>query len=217
MLNQDKQLSDYPQLEAYMAEIGMENEDTIDLKILLSEGLAEYATLNKEQKAIADPIIEKIKNSTQKKEKCCVFADGPGGCGKSYLFNVIRKIALGYGKKAMVMAWSGIAASLYPFGRTCHNGFKLEFPFENDSNSGIKPSSPQGQLLKELDIIIWDEFPMAPKRALEVVDGKLREIMGNDIPFGGKILLTGGDFRQIAPIVENGTRQETINTSSFAT
>uniref|UniRef100_A0AC35G418 ATP-dependent DNA helicase n=1 Tax=Panagrolaimus sp. PS1159 TaxID=55785 RepID=A0AC35G418_9BILA len=113
------------------------------------------------------------------------------------------------------MAWSGIAASLYPLGRTCHNGFKLEFPFENDSNSGIKPLSPHGQMLKELDIIIWDEFPMAPKRALEVVDSKLKEIMGNDIPFGGKILLSGGDFRQIAPVVENATRQETINSSEL--
>uniref|UniRef100_A0A914Q9G8 ATP-dependent DNA helicase n=1 Tax=Panagrolaimus davidi TaxID=227884 RepID=A0A914Q9G8_9BILA len=213
MINQEKQLSDYPQLEAYMNEIGYENEETVDLKALLDEGWADYGIMNDGQKAIVDPIIKKIQSPEQIVEKCCIFADGPGGCGKSYIFNAVRKLALGHGKKVMVMAWSGIAASLYPLGRTCHNGFKLEFPFENDSNSGIKPLSPHGQMLKELDIIIWDEFPMAPKRALEVVDSKLKEIMGNDIPFGGKILLSGGDFRQIAPIVENATRQETINTS----
>uniref|UniRef100_A0A914YVQ9 ATP-dependent DNA helicase n=1 Tax=Panagrolaimus superbus TaxID=310955 RepID=A0A914YVQ9_9BILA len=103
MLNQDKQLSDYPQLEAYMQEIGFENEDTVDLKVLLAEGMADYAIMNKEQKAIVDPIIEKIKSTPQKLEKCCIFADGPGGCGKSYVFNALRKIALGYGKKVMNM------------------------------------------------------------------------------------------------------------------
>uniref|UniRef100_A0AC35GPA9 ATP-dependent DNA helicase n=1 Tax=Panagrolaimus sp. PS1159 TaxID=55785 RepID=A0AC35GPA9_9BILA len=192
MINQEKQLSDYPQLEAYMNEIGYENEETVDLKVLLDEGWADYSIMNDGQKAIVDPIIKKIQSQEQIAEKCCISADGPGGCGKSYLFNAVQKLALGHGKKVMIMAWSGIAASLYP-------------------NSGIKPLSPQGQMLKELDIIIWDEFPMAPKRALEVVDSKLKEIMGNDIPFGGKILLSGGDFRQIAPIVENATRQETIN------
>uniref|UniRef100_A0A914YUL7 ATP-dependent DNA helicase n=1 Tax=Panagrolaimus superbus TaxID=310955 RepID=A0A914YUL7_9BILA len=68
-------------------------------------------------------------------------------------------------------------------------------------------------MLEEADIIIWDEFPMAPKRALEVVDSKLREIMGKDIPFGGKIILCGGDFRQCAPIIENGTVDEIIGIS----
>uniref|UniRef100_A0A914QKT1 ATP-dependent DNA helicase n=1 Tax=Panagrolaimus davidi TaxID=227884 RepID=A0A914QKT1_9BILA len=34
--------------------------------------------------------------------------------------------------------------------------------------------------------------------------------MGTNIPGGGKIILCGGDFRQCAPIVENGTTEEII-------
>uniref|UniRef100_A0AC35GRF3 DNA helicase n=1 Tax=Panagrolaimus sp. PS1159 TaxID=55785 RepID=A0AC35GRF3_9BILA len=92
MINQEKQLSDYPQLEAYMNEIGYENEETVDLKALLDEGWADYGIMNEEQKAIVDPIIKKIQSPEQIVEKCCIFADGPGGCGKSYLFNTVRPL-----------------------------------------------------------------------------------------------------------------------------
>uniref|UniRef100_A0AC35GTK1 DNA helicase n=1 Tax=Panagrolaimus sp. PS1159 TaxID=55785 RepID=A0AC35GTK1_9BILA len=105
MIDQEKQLSDYPKLEAYMDEIGYENEETVDLKSLLDEGRADYGIMNEGQKAIVDQIIKKIRSQEQIFEKCCIFADG---CGKSYLFNAALKSALGHGKKVMVMAWSGV-------------------------------------------------------------------------------------------------------------
>uniref|UniRef100_A0A914PAR4 ATP-dependent DNA helicase n=1 Tax=Panagrolaimus davidi TaxID=227884 RepID=A0A914PAR4_9BILA len=211
MLNQDKHLSDYPELDEYMKEIGFENEDTIDLKALYAEGIENYNILNTEQKSVVNFVNERLENKEEK--SCYIYVDGIGGSGKSFTFNTVRKLAMGKGFKVVIMAWSGIAASLYPMGRTCHNAFKLEFPFENDSNSGVSPNTPHGKMLQEADIIIWDEFPMAPKRALEVVDSKLREIMGTHIPVGGKIILCGGDFRQCAPIVENGTTEEIIGIS----
>ena len=42
-----------------MKEIGFENEVTIDLKTLLTEGEANYATLNNEQKVIVDEKVER--------------------------------------------------------------------------------------------------------------------------------------------------------------
>uniref|UniRef100_A0A914YRA2 ATP-dependent DNA helicase n=1 Tax=Panagrolaimus superbus TaxID=310955 RepID=A0A914YRA2_9BILA len=205
MMNQDKQLSDYPELKLYIESIGLQDEITIDVKALHEEGLKDYGSMNVEQKTIVDTVL-KLKGGYY-------FIDGPGGTGKSYTFNTIRKLTMGKGLKVLIMAWSGIAASLYPFGRTCHNLFKLEFPFENDSNSNVSPSSAHGKMIEEADIIIWDEFPMAPKRALEVIDQKLREITGKDIPGGGKIILCGGDFRQCTPIIENGTVEEIIASS----
>jgi len=41
---------------------------------------------------------------------------------------------------------------------------------------------------------------MAPRYALEIMDRTLRDIMNNDFSFGGKIVLLGGDFRQLLPI-----------------
>ena len=41
---------------------------------------------------------------------------------------------------------------------------------------------------------------MAPKYAMELVDRTLCDIMDNDLPFGGKIIVLGGDFRQLLPV-----------------
>ena len=54
---------------------------------------------------------------------------------------------------------------------------------------------------------------MAPRYALEIADKTLKNIMGNTLPFRGKIMILGGDFRQLLPIKVNGTRSETINLS----
>jgi len=45
-------------------------------------------------------------------------------------------------------------------------------------------------------MVIWDEAPMCPKIAFECVDRLLKEIMSSSKPFGGKVMLLGGDFRQ---------------------
>ncbi|KAK6039797.1 hypothetical protein COOONC_22698 [Cooperia oncophora] len=54
------------------------------------------------------------------------------------------------------------------------------------------------------DMIIWDEISMAPKVVLEAVDALSRDIMQNNIPFGGKVVVLGGDLRQFLPVVEHG-------------
>ncbi|XP_070171476.1 uncharacterized protein, partial [Polyergus mexicanus] len=54
---------------------------------------------------------------------------------------------------------------------------------------------------------------MAPRYALEIMDGTLRDIMNNDFPFGGKIVLLGSDFRQLLPIKMHATRSEIVNLS----
>uniref|UniRef100_A0A914Z393 ATP-dependent DNA helicase n=1 Tax=Panagrolaimus superbus TaxID=310955 RepID=A0A914Z393_9BILA len=201
MLNQDKQLSDYPELEAYMNEIGMDEEVTLDLKALFEEGMSMYDLMNDEQKSIVDTVIDQLKNPNKK--GLCIFADGPGGTGKSYTFNTIRNLALAMGKKIVIMAWSGIAASLYPMGRTCHNAFKLDFPFENDSNSSVKPASEHGKMIKDADLIIWDEFPMAPRHALEFKLTENKRALTNEIEFKKFILSVGdGTFGENPNLIE---------------
>uniref|UniRef100_A0AC34GLJ6 ATP-dependent DNA helicase n=1 Tax=Panagrolaimus sp. ES5 TaxID=591445 RepID=A0AC34GLJ6_9BILA len=111
------------------------------------------------------------------------------------------------------MAFTGIAAILLPEGRTCHKTLGLTVPLYSDSNSTITPNSKQGKKLLETDVFIWDEAPMAPKYALEIMDRLLRDLTKVDEPFGGKILLLGGDFRQLLPVRKNGTRAECVNLS----
>lgn len=54
---------------------------------------------------------------------------------------------------------------------------------------------------------------MAPRYVLEIMDRTLRDIMQNNLYFGGKIILLGGDFRQLLPIKVRSTRSEVVNLS----
>jgi hypothetical protein len=55
-------------------------------------------------------------------------------------------------------------------------------------------------LVRKADLIIWDEAPMMHRRAFEVVDCTLRDLMQLDDAqasekiFGGKTVVLGGDF-----------------------
>ncbi|XP_026459340.1 ATP-dependent DNA helicase PIF2-like [Papaver somniferum] len=52
---------------------------------------------------------------------------------------------------------------------------------------------------------------MANRYAFEALDRTLRDFTKVELPFGGKILLLGGDFHQVFPVIEQGTRTQTIN------
>ena len=54
---------------------------------------------------------------------------------------------------------------------------------------------------------------MTPRYALEIMDRTLKDIMSNDLLFGGKIVILGGDFIQLLPILPRSIRSEIINLS----
>ena len=55
---------------------------------------------------------------------------------------------------------------------------------------------------------------MAPNDALAAIDRALRDIMKTpDTPFGGKVLVLGGDFRQVLPVIPRATRLQIIRKS----
>ncbi|XP_057802820.1 uncharacterized protein LOC131018114 [Salvia miltiorrhiza] len=51
---------------------------------------------------------------------------------------------------------------------------------------------------------------MAKKWAIENVDKLLKDVMGNDKDFDGKVIVFGGDFRQVLPVVPKATVYQTI-------
>ena len=51
---------------------------------------------------------------------------------------------------------------------------------------------------------------MASIRALKAIDKLLRDIMNNNILFGGKVFVMGGDFRQTPPVVNKGSRAKIL-------
>ena len=51
---------------------------------------------------------------------------------------------------------------------------------------------------------------MAKRHTVETVDRCFHDIMDKDAPFGGKVMVFGGDFRQVLP---KCTRAETLDAS----
>ncbi|KAI5386284.1 hypothetical protein KIW84_072719 [Lathyrus oleraceus] len=52
---------------------------------------------------------------------------------------------------------------------------------------------------------------MTNKNCLEALDLSLQDICSNNAPFGGKVLIMGGDFCQVLPVVRKGTKAQMIS------
>ena len=69
------------------------------------------------------------------------------------------------------------------------------------STCNVTTQSKQADYLKSLAVIFIDEASMIPLNALNAIDRMLRDITGSNAPFGGKLLVFAGDFRQTLPII----------------
>jgi hypothetical protein len=49
---------------------------------------------------------------------------------------------------------------------------------------------------------------MTKRQYVETLDRSLQDIMGCELPFGGKVMMFGGDFRQVLPVVPRGSRAQ---------
>jgi len=54
---------------------------------------------------------------------------------------------------------------------------------------------------------------MTSRYALEIIDRMLRDIMNNNLSFSRKIIVLGGNFKQLSPIKVHGTQSEIVNHS----
>ena len=52
---------------------------------------------------------------------------------------------------------------------------------------------------------------MAHKKSLEALDNTLQDLKGIKKPMGGTVILLAGDFRQILPVIPNGTPADELN------
>ncbi|CAJ0928430.1 unnamed protein product, partial [Ranitomeya imitator] len=54
---------------------------------------------------------------------------------------------------------------------------------------------------------------MTPSFNMNAVDNLFQDICGKKRPFGGKVFINGGDFRQTLPIVEGGKRAQIVQST----
>lgn len=73
------------------------------------------------------------------------------------------------------------------------------------------------ELIEVASLIIWDEAFMTQRIAFEALDRTLRDLLSprcptvEKTPFGAKVVVLGGDARQILPVIEGGTRSQIID------
>ncbi|XP_063215752.1 uncharacterized protein LOC134527212 isoform X2 [Bacillus rossius redtenbacheri] len=185
-----------------------------DVDVERTEAERMSSLLNVDQRAVYEHIMAAVFEPESCEEPRCraYFLDGPGGSGKTFLYNCLIHSLRAQGKVVCPVAWTGIASILLTGGTTSHSLFKFSVPLTNDSVCNISHQSKEAELLRACSLIIWDEAPMAPKHALHQVDALLRDITNNDrTKFGGKVLLLGGDFRQVLPVVQHGGRADQVN------
>jgi hypothetical protein len=162
--------------------------------------------LNHEQRVVYDEVMECILNqegTIVRGREHLFFVNGPGGSGKSFLYQTIIGTLMQRGLPYTCIAWTGIAALLLDGGTTAHYSLGLPLNMNCDSTSSIKKNDRKADLLRNASIILWDEAPMAHKQSLKILDKLLKFLMNNQLPFGGKLILLGGDFRQLLPVVPN--------------
>ena len=164
---------------------------------------AMYRQLNDDQRLIADIIINSMETHENRSstEPRVYFTDAPGGTGKTFVCNTLIAKALSMGLKVASCAWTGIAGNLLRFGQTVHSLTKLPVPILETSTCNIAPNSQQAEFLRSLSMIFIDEASMVPLNALTAIDRMLRDITDCNVPFGGKLLLFAGDFRQTLPVI----------------
>ncbi|PWZ18654.1 ATP-dependent DNA helicase PIF1 [Zea mays] len=200
-----------PIIDAYDDAIGTAREVYEEEIIQPTVGdVALKDSLNEEQRAAYDKIMSVVDTD----QGGLFFVDGPGGTGKTYLYRVLLATLRNQGKIAVATATSGVAASIMPGGRTAHSRFKIPLTIDDGAVCSFTKQSGTAELLRKASLIIWDEASMTKRQAVEALDNSMRDIMGRPaLPFGGKTIVFGGDFRQVLPVVRKGSRAQVVASS----
>ena len=183
---------------------GHAQEAVYDVNEERERALNMISSLTDEQRVVFDAVINDVYGESQEN---LIFINASAGTGKTYLYENILHYVRGEGDEATAAAWTGLAGSLLDGGRTVSSTFKLPMPLFENSTSSLKLNSRQAKCLRKSKVILIDEITMVPYCALDTIDTLMKDIMNEpNKPFGGKIMVFGGDFMQTLPVVKHGTR-----------
>ena len=172
-------------------------------------------SLNEDQANAFNTIVQRVEQN----QPGFFFVSGYGGTGKTYLWNRMVGYLRAKNKIVLTVASSGVAALLLQGGRTAHSRFKIPCEVEEDTVCDVSRGTMLSELIELTSLVIWDEALMANRRCFEALDRTFRDIEkakspeAAHIPFGGKVVVLGGDLRQILHVVEGGTKEDIISST----
>lgn len=140
---------------------------------------------------------------------------GPAGSGKTTLYKRLIRDCAAEGRRVKPCATTGIASMLMAGGMTAHRTFGLPINMDDQMQSNLinKLNCRHCQELRDTDVFLIDEITMMVRHGIRIIDCFLKKLMNNDVLFGGKIIVFGGDFRQLLPVVPGGSRPEIVTQS----
>jgi hypothetical protein len=206
-----KSLNDFPDLAPGIphpedSNTNREIEEQLNIQYTDSE-LNAYQLLNEEQRPIYDTIVQAVEQNIPS----VTYIDGPGGTGKTFLYNCILAQVRSRGMIALAVASTALAASFFERGTTAHLRFKVPLNCGANDECNIPRGTDLAELMQQTRLIIFDEAPASSKHIPEAIDRMLRDVCETNIPFGGKVVSFGGDFRQCLPIERNTTARQILN------
>jgi nucleoside-triphosphatase THEP1 len=129
-----------------------------------------------------------------------VHVDGRAGRGKTYVLYPIIGAMRKTDQIVLVTASSAFAAKNYPGGRTTHFLYGIPVDEYNPHlKSNVGPKSDRAQLLRAAKCHVVDEIGGLHFKAFDCADRLMRSLTGINRVWGGRMLITIGDFRQVRP------------------
>ncbi len=186
-----------------------EVEREYNVEVLQAEVVMAMESFNDGQRAAYDGVIDAYVAHHAK----VIFIDGPGGTGKTYIENLILNVVRSCGDITFAITSSSIAALLLSGGRMAHLYLKIPIVLNRTSFCYIHKLDDLAMLIHQTKLILWDEALMTNKLAFEAVDQTLRDLTDRNESFGGIVFVMSEDFRQVLPIIPQGSHADVVSTS----
>ena len=188
--NQPSNLPSKPPSKYYRMTANKTKEIKFDAEEL--KALDEYKMLSDEQRVIFDVLLKKQS----------MFITGNAGTGKSYSVHAFVQACRKLKIAVAITASTGIAASVYDGGSTLHSymGIGRSKAMLEHMKACTKIPSRARVKFPDTQVLIIDEISMVSDGMLEALDNSARVVRGNDLPFGGILVVAVGDFAQLAPV-----------------
>ena len=156
---------------------------------------------NEDQKRAFDRIMNAVHS---KQGDRLFFLEGPGGCGKTFIYNTLIAQLRHEKRSVIACASTGIAALLLMGGSTAHRAFRIPEDVNREMPSRYAWEKDDAKRIRNAEVLIIDEVSMLHRDVLDFIDRTLQDLQPRDeekLPFGGKVVLLGGDWKQLLPVV----------------